>query len=140
MNEKLVIIPTYNEIENINLIIPAVLELEVDFHVLIVDDDSPDGTADEVKNQNFENEKHFFTPKDDFINLSEAGRDYPTIYEIAVSSENEFNETLEKLHNQIESVPLFVKTIDNKIYTLSDFYSRQLIKKDIMLVYLGNKI
>lgn len=50
MNEKLVIIPTYNEIENINLIIPAVLELEGDFHVLIVDDDSPDGTADEVKN------------------------------------------------------------------------------------------
>lgn len=50
MNEKLVIIPTYNEIENINLIIPAVLELEVDFHLLIVDDDSPDGTADEVKN------------------------------------------------------------------------------------------
>ena len=50
MNEKLVIIPTYNEIENINLIIPAVLELEVDFHVLIVDDDSPDGTAEEVKN------------------------------------------------------------------------------------------
>ena len=97
-------------------------------------------TADEVKNQNFENEKHFFTPKDDFINLSEAARDYPTIYETAISSENEFNETLEKLHNQIESVPLFVKTIDNKIYTLSDFYSRQLIKKDIMLVYLGDKI
>jgi len=97
-------------------------------------------TADEVKNQNFENEKHFFTPKDDFINLSEAARDYPSIYETAISSENEFNETLEKLHNQIESVPLFVKTIDNKIYTLSDFYSRQLIKKDIMLVYLGDKI
>ena len=97
-------------------------------------------TADEVKNQNFENEKHFFTPKDDFINLSEAARDYPSIYETAISSENEFNETLEKLHNRIESVPLFVKTIDNKIYTLSDFYSRQLIKKDIMLVYLGDKI
>ncbi|MDA9299758.1 polyprenol monophosphomannose synthase [Saprospiraceae bacterium] len=50
MNEKLVIIPTYNEIENINLIIPAVLELETNFHVLIVDDNSPDGTAEEVKN------------------------------------------------------------------------------------------
>lgn len=49
MNEKLVIIPTYNEIENINLIIPAVLDLEGDFHVLIVDDGSPDGTAVEVK-------------------------------------------------------------------------------------------
>jgi dolichol-phosphate mannosyltransferase len=50
VNEKLVIIPTYNEIENINLIIPAVLELETNFHVLIVDDNSPDGTAEEVKN------------------------------------------------------------------------------------------
>ena len=50
MNEKLVIIPTYNEIENINLIIPAVLELDTNFHVLIVDDNSPDGTAEEVKN------------------------------------------------------------------------------------------
>lgn len=49
MNEKLVIIPTYNEIENINLIIPAVLDLDGDFHVLIVDDGSPDGTAEEVK-------------------------------------------------------------------------------------------
>lgn len=49
MNEKLVIIPTYNEIENINLIIPAVLELEGGFHLLIVDDGSPDGTAAEVK-------------------------------------------------------------------------------------------
>lgn len=49
MNKKLVIIPTYNEIENINLIIPAVLQLEGDFHVLIVDDGSPDGTAAEVK-------------------------------------------------------------------------------------------
>lgn len=49
MNEKLVIIPTYNEIENINLIIPAVLDLVGDFHVLIVDDGSPDGTAEEVK-------------------------------------------------------------------------------------------
>lgn len=49
MNDKLVIIPTYNEIENINLIIPAVLQLEGEFHVLIVDDGSPDGTAEEVK-------------------------------------------------------------------------------------------
>lgn len=51
MNHKLVIIPTYNEIENIDLIISAVLELEGDFHVLIVDDGSPDGTAAAVKVQ-----------------------------------------------------------------------------------------
>ncbi|KGN96069.1 dolichyl-phosphate beta-D-mannosyltransferase [Porphyromonas sp. COT-108 OH2963] len=46
---KLVIIPTYNEIENIENIIRAVMGLEGDFHVLVVDDNSPDGTAGAVK-------------------------------------------------------------------------------------------
>ncbi|MGZ5264519.1 MAG: glycosyltransferase, partial [Kaistella sp.] len=47
--KKLVIIPTYNEKENIENIISAVFALEEDFHILIVDDSSPDGTADIVK-------------------------------------------------------------------------------------------
>jgi len=47
--EKLVIIPTYNERENIEAIIAAVLALNTGFHVLIVDDGSPDGTANIVK-------------------------------------------------------------------------------------------
>ncbi|MFT6716234.1 MAG: dolichol-phosphate mannosyltransferase [Saprospiraceae bacterium] len=49
MAETLVIIPTYNEIDNIKDIIHAVFSLEEPFHVLIVDDGSPDGTADVVK-------------------------------------------------------------------------------------------
>jgi dolichol-phosphate mannosyltransferase len=47
--KSLVIIPTYNEIENIENIINAILALEEDFHILIVDDQSPDGTAKKVK-------------------------------------------------------------------------------------------
>jgi dolichol-phosphate mannosyltransferase len=47
--KKLVIIPTYNEQENIEGIIAAVFALEQDFHVLVVDDSSPDGTSDLVK-------------------------------------------------------------------------------------------
>lgn len=43
--EKLVIIPTYNEKENIEAILQAVYELKDDFHVLVIDDGSPDGTA-----------------------------------------------------------------------------------------------
>lgn len=43
--DKLVIIPTYNERENISAILNAVFELPGDFHVLIVDDGSPDQTA-----------------------------------------------------------------------------------------------
>ncbi|MBL1408582.1 polyprenol monophosphomannose synthase [Sphingobacterium faecale] len=50
MADSIVIIPTYNEIENIENIIRKVLSLEVDFDVLVVDDGSPDGTADVVKN------------------------------------------------------------------------------------------
>jgi len=42
---KLVIIPTYNEKENIVAIITAILNLDQDFHVLVIDDNSPDGTA-----------------------------------------------------------------------------------------------
>ena len=46
---KLVIIPTYNEKENIEKIIRKVRSLEGDFHVLVIDDGSPDGTAGIVK-------------------------------------------------------------------------------------------
>ena len=49
MSDSLVIIPTYNEKENIENIIRTVFNLEKDFHVLIIEDNSPDGTADIVK-------------------------------------------------------------------------------------------
>ena len=47
--EKLVIIPTYNEKDNIEAILQAVFDLQEDFHVLVIDDGSPDGTADIVR-------------------------------------------------------------------------------------------
>lgn len=49
MVDSIVIIPTFNEIENIESIIRKVFSLSIDFHILIVDDNSPDGTADVVK-------------------------------------------------------------------------------------------
>jgi dolichol-phosphate mannosyltransferase len=47
--EKLVIIPTYNERENIGPIIQTIHDLDQDFHILVIDDGSPDGTADIVR-------------------------------------------------------------------------------------------
>lgn len=47
--DKLVIIPTYNEKENIEKIIRKVMSLEGNFHLLIIDDGSPDGTAQIIK-------------------------------------------------------------------------------------------
>ncbi|MCL9768800.1 polyprenol monophosphomannose synthase [Flavobacterium sp. HXWNR69] len=49
MTQGIVIIPTFNEIENIETIIRAVFALSTPFHVLIVDDNSPDGTAQKVR-------------------------------------------------------------------------------------------
>ena len=48
MNDSIVIIPTYNEIENIEGIIRSVLSQHKPFHVLVIDDNSPDHTADKV--------------------------------------------------------------------------------------------
>ena len=49
MSKAIVVIPTYNEIENIESIIKAVFSLPTHFHVLIVDDNSPDGTSQKVE-------------------------------------------------------------------------------------------
>ena len=50
MDSKLVIIPTYNEKENIEKITRKVFSLEGGYHILVIDDGSPDGTASIVKN------------------------------------------------------------------------------------------
>ena len=49
MDRKIVIIPTYNEKENIEAIVRKVFSLEGEYHILIIDDGSPDGTAGIVK-------------------------------------------------------------------------------------------
>ena len=60
MSDKLVIIPTYNEKENIEKIIRAVMDLEVMTDLLIIDDNSPDGTAKIVQKlqKNFDGRLH----------------------------------------------------------------------------------
>ena len=49
--KALIIIPTYNEKENVGKMIDVILGLESQFHVLFVDDNSPDGTADIIKSR-----------------------------------------------------------------------------------------
>ncbi|WP_339702693.1 polyprenol monophosphomannose synthase [uncultured Marixanthomonas sp.] len=49
MSKALVVIPTYNEIENIERLLRNVFSLRMDFHILVVDDNSPDGTGEAVE-------------------------------------------------------------------------------------------
>lgn len=48
LKDKLVIIPTYNELENIREMILSIMDLEGNFDLLVIDDNSPDGTAQEI--------------------------------------------------------------------------------------------
>jgi len=50
-----------------------------------------------------------FSTTDDYINLTEVARKYPVIQEIAINSEEEYKELLQKLLNDQEMIPLFVK-------------------------------
>ncbi|MCB0390977.1 MAG: polyprenol monophosphomannose synthase [Bdellovibrionales bacterium] len=58
--KKIVIIPTYNEKENISLMIPKLLNIDTELEVLVVDDNSPDGTAEAVRElqKNYKNKVH----------------------------------------------------------------------------------
>jgi dolichol-phosphate mannosyltransferase len=49
VSDSIIIIPTYNEIENVERMTRKVMSLEKDFHILFVDDNSPDGTANQIK-------------------------------------------------------------------------------------------
>jgi dolichol-phosphate mannosyltransferase len=51
VSDSIVIIPTYNEIENIEKMVRSVMELEHDFHILFIDDNSPDGTANQIQKE-----------------------------------------------------------------------------------------
>lgn len=88
--KSLVIIPTYNEIENIELIIRAIFALEDYFQILVVDDGSPDKTADKVKQLQVE-----FNGNDSRLNLLEReektglGRAYLSGFNYAI--ENGYN-------------------------------------------------
>ena len=108
MRDGIVIIPTYNEIENIEIIIRAVFSLPKIFHVLIVDDNSPDGTSSKViQLQNEFKERLFLETRKEKSGLGTAyvhgfkwalQHDYKYIFEMdADYSHNPAD--LEKLYN-----------------------------------------
>lgn len=80
MSDSIIIIPTYNEIENIELMIRKIFSYEKTFHLLIVDDNSPDATATKVKELQKEYPTQLFLLerpiKDGLGNAYKAGFDW----------------------------------------------------------------
>lgn len=72
MNDRLVIIPTYNEKENIEAILRYVFKLEPQFDVLVIEDSSPDGTAEIVKRLQTEFSRLFMIERKGKLGLGTA--------------------------------------------------------------------
>ncbi|SHJ32072.1 polyprenol monophosphomannose synthase [Aquimarina spongiae] len=88
MVDAVVIIPTYNEIENVERIVKNVFSLQRGFHILIVDDNSPDGTAAEVKKMQSEfPERLFLVEREGKLGLGTA---YITGFKWALERSYEF--------------------------------------------------
>ncbi|WP_296636902.1 sodium:proton antiporter [Polaribacter sp.] len=93
----------------------------------------------EVSNATDEERKHFFTPKDDYINLSEAYRESPTIKEVKIASKEAYHSLLSTLATEEKSIPLFIQ--NNKgIYLITEFEQQGFEIKDVTLSYLGKEI
>ncbi len=83
--------------------------------------------------------EHFFTPNDDYINLSEAYREDPVIHSLNIKNEQEYQNVLQILSKEEKSVPLFVE-INNNIYVVPEFESLNIIKENFSFHYLGKVI
>lgn len=91
-SKALICIPTYNELENIGLLLPQIFELPLDLEVLVIDDGSPDGTAAKVKElaETYKGKLHLLErkTKSGLGSAYVAGfrwaleRDYPLIFEM----------------------------------------------------------
>jgi len=106
--EKLVVIPTYNESENIANILHAIFNLNEGFHVLVIDDGSPDGTAQIVKElrPKFQ-DRLFIEERKDKLGLGTAyihgfkwamARDYQFIFEMDADFSHNPNDLI-RLYN-----------------------------------------
>ena len=88
-NYSIIVIPTYNELDNISDIIDEVFSLNNNFHVLVVDDNSPDKTYRIVEEKIVENKERLFLIKRD--QKSGLGSAYMTAFDWVINSSNNYN-------------------------------------------------
>jgi len=107
----LIIIPTYNEIENIEKIISSVLLQDKSIEILIVDDNSPDGTGTTVKNMKKTEKRIHIIERPDKMGLGTA---YVTGFKWAVKNDYDYIFEMDAdFSHDPNSLPTFLKEIEN---------------------------
>lgn len=109
MNNVLVIIPTYNEIENVKKIIPVVLEQNENIDILIVDDNSPDKTGDYVEKLSKENPRVKLIRREKKLGLGTAyiaGFKYALAnnYDYVFEMDADFSHDPNEINNFLEAI------------------------------------
>ncbi len=93
----------------------------------------------EVVNAKEKERLGFFTPNDDYINLSEAFRENPTIKEVKIENEQEYDAVLKMLAKEEKSIPLFIEN-EKGLYLIAEVEKEEMEKKNLVLSYLGKEI
>ena len=96
-------------------------------------------TSKELKNASARDREGFFTPNDDYINMSEAFRENPEILTAEIANEKEYETILKLLAKEEKSIPLFIEK-GKGIYLVTEFEKAKLPKENLVLSYLGKSI
>jgi len=98
-------------------------------------------TSQEVITKDYEDEDHLFTIEDDYINIMEAVREFPEIHETPVNSVQEYKTKIEKIHDEVKSIPILVKNKStNEILLISEFEHDVKKIEGWIVVYLGKNL
>ncbi len=95
--------------------------------------------SSEEMNDDTNNPKEgLFSHTDDYINLSEVTRKYPTIHEIEIQDKAHYDSLIQITNNDIDMIPLFLKDDDNEVHIISSYNTEvNDIGEHCKLVYLG---
>ena len=97
-------------------------------------------SSEEMKNKENNPTIGLFSHTDDYINLSEVVRDFPNINEVEITSKEDYIAKIKKLNATITSIPVFVKSSDEKIHIISSFSENMMVEKGNILMYLGKEL
>jgi dolichol-phosphate mannosyltransferase len=121
MAKTLVVIPTYNESENILKIVPEVLNQSPEIDVLVVDDNSPDGTARLVKGEMEKNPRVHLIERTGKMGLGTA---YLAGFKFAIARGYEFVFEMDADHSHDpREIPVFLKAAENADLVLGSRYT-----------------
>jgi len=116
----LIIIPTFNEVENLPNLIPQVLSKDENINVLVVDDNSPDGTADYVREESDKNERVHLIEREKKLGLGTA---YIAGFKYALQNGYEYVFEMDAdFSHDPDEIPNFLKTIKKYDLVLGSRY------------------